>query len=631
MYLSTSIGESYKEWKNGDIYFISAPTGSGKSTFIIKDLLPHFAQMKKRILYLVNRTVLKQQIENDIIRLSEGNNRSFIHVELYQTIENKILELTKQETLSDYWQGGVDALKQMPLSESRDTLISIVENQKENIYMPSRYLSLQWYSQYDCVVCDEAHYFLMDSTYNTKTDLSYRFVKDFFKNKLRIYMSATIEDIKNYIVEDYKKDIYIRTPYLGIETKFGKIPKLPSIYEVSYNENGKYDYLDICIFKNRSELVNSIFSGKEKWLIFVDNKDYGKQLKKELELKFDGKCDIEGNPYVSFITSDYKNDYEALEQVTELTLQSKQNSKILIATAVLDNGINVHDRDLRNLVIIADTKIEFLQMLGRKRKDTGRVKLFLALRDKNHFEKRYYRNKQKLELADSVFSYIEDQIRMLSSNGLEVERTEVEAIRTQHKFLLSRLIEDKISVEDVKSLFMSWNGVLCLNMLSVRQTENLNEYYTQVIEDFEVNGEDAFIETQLGWLGWDADRICRTISRAKMSEYESNYIAISECFENFVNRTLNEEEAGEFQTLFYKNMKRLFEIQSEKLIEKDEKLYNRYYQVFVKKGTKVSAKCMVYLREMFGFPYIMNVKDGLYTLSKVEELETKENKEIQNS
>ena len=40
------------------------------------------------------------------------------------------------------------------------------------------------YNSYDCVVCDEAHYFLMDSNYNTNTILSYKFVMEYMRDKV---------------------------------------------------------------------------------------------------------------------------------------------------------------------------------------------------------------------------------------------------------------------------------------------------------------------------------------------------------------------------------------------------------------------------------------------------------------
>ena len=58
-YIAEKIGDNYQEWKNGDVVFISSPTGSGKTTFILKKLLPYLAEKGQRILYLVNRKALK--------------------------------------------------------------------------------------------------------------------------------------------------------------------------------------------------------------------------------------------------------------------------------------------------------------------------------------------------------------------------------------------------------------------------------------------------------------------------------------------------------------------------------------------------------------------------------------------
>lgn len=56
--------------------------------------------------------------------------------------------------------------------------------------------------------------------------------------------------------------------------------------------------------------------------------------------------------------------------------------KVVVATSVMDNGISIHDIEMRNMVIIADTKEEFIQMLGRKRRSKleapGKLKLYIT-------------------------------------------------------------------------------------------------------------------------------------------------------------------------------------------------------------------------------------------------------------
>lgn len=62
---------------------------------------------------------------------------------------------------------------------------------------------------------------------------------------------------------------------------------------------------------------------------------------------------------------------------------SKFNRKVLIATKTLDNGINIKDNKVKNIVIMAWDKITFIQMLGRRRvniEDADTVNLYIPLR-----------------------------------------------------------------------------------------------------------------------------------------------------------------------------------------------------------------------------------------------------------
>lgn len=65
-YLADQIGEEYKSWKEGELIFIQAPTGTGKSYFILNVLLDWAVANRASILYLVNRKVLKSQIEEKL-------------------------------------------------------------------------------------------------------------------------------------------------------------------------------------------------------------------------------------------------------------------------------------------------------------------------------------------------------------------------------------------------------------------------------------------------------------------------------------------------------------------------------------------------------------------------------------
>lgn len=95
MFIGETIGDDYKEWQDGSTIFISSQTGSGKTTFILKELLPYAKEQNKRILYLVNRRVLKEQMENAIRDLPLELSK-YIEIESYQSIEDKFLHGIQQ-------------------------------------------------------------------------------------------------------------------------------------------------------------------------------------------------------------------------------------------------------------------------------------------------------------------------------------------------------------------------------------------------------------------------------------------------------------------------------------------------------------------------------------------------------
>ena len=216
MFLADSIGEEYRNWKAGDCIFISAPTGSGKTSFILKKLLSYFSTLQepKKILYLVNRTALKQQMENEISKLP-FEQEQLIDVELYQTIENMIVQLEYTNCVAPYYQGYVAAINSAVSEKDRGKYIPAETVSAMPDYTNGSYSKVWWANEYDYVVCDEAHYFLMDSNYNTNTCWSFRFVSEVFAQKIRIYMSATIEDIMTFIRKDNQKKIILERHILA--------------------------------------------------------------------------------------------------------------------------------------------------------------------------------------------------------------------------------------------------------------------------------------------------------------------------------------------------------------------------------------------------------------------------------
>ena len=62
MFVSDILTEDVTEWQEDSQVFISAPTGSGKTYFILHKLLPLALMYKREILYFSNRLILHKQL-----------------------------------------------------------------------------------------------------------------------------------------------------------------------------------------------------------------------------------------------------------------------------------------------------------------------------------------------------------------------------------------------------------------------------------------------------------------------------------------------------------------------------------------------------------------------------------------
>lgn len=243
------IRNEYQNWKKYDKVFISSPTGTGKTYFILHVLLPYVSQQEKKILYLVNRRILKEQLESEISSFP-FELRESIRIELYQTIEIKMSE--------------------------------VKYDSQNRTHRALGYLSV-WINpvDYDFVVCDECHYFLADSNYNTNTGLSFRWLQDMFSSKIRIFLSATITDIKEYIISDDWKRRFGRTICYGFHGKSTIAAQVVCQGKTwEYMAQANYDYLNVHIINKEDGISELVMNEKGKWLIFVDNINFGEKLKK---------------------------------------------------------------------------------------------------------------------------------------------------------------------------------------------------------------------------------------------------------------------------------------------------------------------------------------------------------------
>lgn len=344
---------------------IKAPTGSGKSTFVMKDLAGIAKRYNRMVLLLTNRKALCLQ-QRIIGNANSGLPRLGTSALSGNPIWDNIDIITYQEAIS--------------------------------------YITHDWYgtlNQVGVVVCDEAHFFCSDATFNAHTsEILQMLIQRFFWIQ-RVYMTATPEIVIQVIRFQEKQQLHMYTSqclqqaYNNHNSLLNQHEEQRNLYRDSSEtmqalvekqkqelqaskanldaEKNKSEYiiqsgflkvhnyadcfppLRLHFFHEWKSIVNNIKSSetRDKWLIFVKTKENGEALKKSL-----GSC-------ADFFNADSKgDDRKALHDMIRREYFEKN---VLIATTILYNGVNFNDAALKHIVVDTISKLELIQMLGRKR------------------------------------------------------------------------------------------------------------------------------------------------------------------------------------------------------------------------------------------------------------------------
>ena len=123
------------------------------------------------------------------------------------------------------------------------------------------------------------------------------------------------------------------------------------------------------------QMSNSMPSQDNKWLIFVDKKSSGRALLKALRAMKVSAA------YIDAAEKDPKSAWKQL--INKETLETS----VLIATPVIECGVNVSDNTVRHVAILCTDRTTFIQLLGRKRRSKDEiVDLWVWLPDHEYFD-----------------------------------------------------------------------------------------------------------------------------------------------------------------------------------------------------------------------------------------------------
>ncbi len=337
---------------------ISAQTGRGKNHFVINQLIPFALDWDYKVLYISNRTALDRQMRRQVADATHMKYQKAADIKDGDDYEEKF--------------GNVTVL-------TYHRLLKHFANTAD-----------WWFEQFRYVVLDECHFFYSDALFNPHTWNILKNIVERFTKSIRIYMTATFEDVIKpiqYYEGGVTPDIYDECNFRWLSAGWfrnnGFAYKFPRDYS---------NYI-LHFFSEHKQLVELIKNEKvkTKWMIFVTSKNAGESLCNDIN----SACANNNETAACYIDrySRDGDDSDALKLWNDIINKNRFECRVLITTSVLDNGFSIYDDKVENIVICSDDKTECLQELGRLRVPLDKkVNVYLRKMNKKRFDilkKRY--------------------------------------------------------------------------------------------------------------------------------------------------------------------------------------------------------------------------------------------------
>ena len=348
-YLSEVIGDEYFDWGKRKI-IIQAPTGCGKSTFIIRVLLKRYQRKHWKLLILCNRRLLRKQYWYQLVQQFEtyADLRQVVEIKTYQELAASMMHGIKLESVFEGYAG---------------------------------------------ICLDEVHYFYADSDFNGfGTYVLFQAIMQAGIDRQMIFMSATMDCIKPFITKAIR----------NLQLRSYSIMDMSTVQEeafetVSYSvESNAHEYIRCFCVPDLESLCKQIAKSTGKSLVFWDDKTEVGRMADILS----GKEGVKSSE-ICCLNADDMDKAENSGAINALVLANKLAPKVLLTTSVLDNGVSIHDQEVENIAIITESKVSFLQMLGRVRSESTKgIKLYFVLRSASYFARREQELKRVMEAFD---------------------------------------------------------------------------------------------------------------------------------------------------------------------------------------------------------------------------------------
>lgn len=435
-YVKVSIGDEWKYWTPFRAILLESQTGSGKTSFVEDVLIQDTIKKNKIIAIFSNRIAMAIALKYRILELLN--------------LENDYSE----SGLRKRWKFGnnviISTYQQLPHIVGKIDLERV-----------------------EYIVLDEIHYLLMDAPFSSITDLVLNLITTKFSKAKRLYISATMDDIRPYICKaesnylaqtrwnmhrmlkgmNYPVESYTELQHIINENIYASDIPSPILYKMPEN----YKYLNMKFFHDFDPIKALIKKSpkSQKWMIFVTSKDFGEKLHSEI-------------PDSIYIDADTKeNNWEYFSQIIK---RESFDAKVLICTSVFINGTNIKDEHMTNMVIFNPHLCDIKQAIGRKRitdKKKENLNVFLHIPEISTISKITSQNREILRFYNECVktpelltsTLIADDAKRKKIQGiLFVDKNNMPQF---NKLSIQKLINDTIYAENLKNLISSDSKKYC--------------------------------------------------------------------------------------------------------------------------------------------------------------------------
>ena len=257
--------------------------------------------------------------DNILISSQTGTGKSYF-------IMNVLARFCKEHALKTLIFSNRDLLKQQNQKMALDNVDCVNYQFAEQL---DDYRLAKMLSAYDVISFDECHYFFKDASFNANTSrvLEYALKKT---NQIKLFISATPE------------------PLYYTSLTFAKEYSLPRAYSFIKN---------LVFYDNISDVLEEIVHSPKKSVCFFSNARKAYEFAHENKSVAQFYCS-KGNALYPFAAKNVQK---------EIVENECFSTKILATTTVLENGVNLVDSALENIVIDFYDPITIIQTLGRKR------------------------------------------------------------------------------------------------------------------------------------------------------------------------------------------------------------------------------------------------------------------------